>query len=230
MATRPARESLRRRGGATYRLIRYADDFVVCVAGRQEHALALRSEVEQVLAPLGLRLSPEKTRVVSIDDGFDFLGFAIKRVRGRHGRIVIHTYPSKRALQSVKAKVRQITKCTGPDQAPDRLIQRVNRVLRGWRSYFRHGVSSATVGYLRHFADWRVVAGCAADTESGTGAGCAAPTSRNGGPPTKAGNSSTQWASASADTATAARRSRFPGQPATSPCAITLQPWTTWKD
>ena len=157
MATRPARESIRRRGGATYRLIRYADDFVVCVAGAQEHAAALRSEVEQVLAPLGLRLSPEKTRVVSIDDGFDFLGFAIKRVRGRHGRMVIHTYPSKRALQSVKAKVRQITKHTGPDQAPDQLLQRVNRVLRGWCNYFRHGVSSRTFAYLRHYAHWRVV-------------------------------------------------------------------------
>lgn len=156
MATRPARESIRRRGGATYRLIRYADDFVVCVAGGQEHAMALRSEVEQVLAPLGLRLSPEKTRVVSIDDGFDFLGFAIKRVRGRHGRRVIHTYPSKRALASVKAKVRQITKHTGPDQAPDQLLQRVNRVLRGWCNYFRHGVSSRTFAYLRHYAYWRV--------------------------------------------------------------------------
>ena len=73
MATRPARESIRRRGGATYRLIRYADDFVVCVAGGREHAEALRTEVEQVLGPLGLRLSAEKTRVASIDDGFDFL-------------------------------------------------------------------------------------------------------------------------------------------------------------
>jgi len=60
MATRPARESIRRRGGATYRLIRYADDFVVCVAGGREHAEALRTEVEQVLAPLGLRLSPRR--------------------------------------------------------------------------------------------------------------------------------------------------------------------------
>jgi len=157
MATRPAREAIRRRGGATYRLIRYADDFVVCVAGGREHAEALQSKVEQVIAPLGLRLSPEKTRVVSIDEGFDFLGFAVKRVRGRHGRMVIHTYPSKRALQSVKNKVRDITKHTGPDQAPDQLIQRVNRVLRGWCNYFRHGVSSATFAYLRHYAYWRVV-------------------------------------------------------------------------
>ncbi|MGZ6652402.1 MAG: group II intron reverse transcriptase/maturase [Solirubrobacteraceae bacterium] len=157
MATRPAREAIRRRGGATYKLCRYADDFVICVAGSRGHAETLKAEVEQVIAPLGLRLSPEKTRVVSIDDGFDFLGFAIKRVRGRHGRMVIHTYPSKRALQSVKNKVRDITKHTGPDQAPDQLLLRVNRVLRGWCNYFRHGVSSRTFAYLRHYAYWRVV-------------------------------------------------------------------------
>jgi len=107
--------------------------------------------------PLGLKLSPEKTRVVSIDEGYDFLGFAIKRVREHHGRMVIHTYPSKRALQSVKTKVKQITKHTGPDQAPDQLLHRVNRVLRGWCNYFRHGVSSRTFAYLRHYAYWRVV-------------------------------------------------------------------------
>jgi RNA-directed DNA polymerase len=157
MATRPEREKIRRQGGATYRLSRYADDFVVCVAGCREHAEALIAEVEQVIAPLGPKLSPEKTRVVSIDEGYDFLGFAIKRVRGRHGRMVIHTYPSKRSLQAVKAKVRQITKHTGPDQAPDQLLHRVNRVLRGWCNYFRHGVSSATFAYLRHYAYWRVV-------------------------------------------------------------------------
>jgi RNA-directed DNA polymerase len=157
MGDRPSREKIRRRGGATYRLVRYADDFVVCVAGGQWHAQALVGEVERVIAPLGLRLSQEKTRVVSIDEGFDFLGFAIKRVQGRHGRPVIHTYPSKRSLASVMAKVRQITKRTGPDQAPDQLLHRVNAVLRGWCAYFRHGVSSRTFGYLRHYAYWRVV-------------------------------------------------------------------------
>ena len=88
--------------------------------------------------------------------------------------MVIHTYPSKRSLQTVKAKVRQITHHTGPDQAPDQLLHRVNRVLRGWCNYFRHGVSSATFGYLRHYAYWRVVGWLR--TASGTGAGCAAPT------------------------------------------------------
>ena len=55
------------------------------------------------------------------------------------------------------AKVRQITKRTGPDQAPDQLLHRVNAVLRGWCAYFRHGVSAATFGYLRHYAYWRMV-------------------------------------------------------------------------
>ena len=78
MATEQQRQKRRRHGLANYRLIRYADDFVVLVTGEREHAEPLREEVATVLAPMGLRLSPEKTRVVHIDDGFDFLGFHIR--------------------------------------------------------------------------------------------------------------------------------------------------------
>ena len=60
MTTRTERAKVRRRGGATYRLVRYADDFVVCVAGGKEHAEALKAGVEQVITPLGLKLSPRK--------------------------------------------------------------------------------------------------------------------------------------------------------------------------
>jgi RNA-directed DNA polymerase len=56
MATRPLRESRRRRGHATYRLVRYADDFVVMVAGTKAHAENLKSEVAAVLSTVGLRL------------------------------------------------------------------------------------------------------------------------------------------------------------------------------
>jgi RNA-directed DNA polymerase len=72
-----------RNGLGNWRLIRYADDFVVMVFGERRHAEALREEVATVLAPLGLRLSPEKTRVVHIDQGFDFLGMQIRRQRKR---------------------------------------------------------------------------------------------------------------------------------------------------
>ena len=73
------------------RLVRYADDFVILVHGTRDHAEALRSEVAAVLAPMGLCLSVEKTRVCHIDEGFDFLGCRIMRRRwsGRSGKKAI---------------------------------------------------------------------------------------------------------------------------------------------
>lgn len=150
------RQTRRRRGEATYRLVRYADDFVVMVAGERGHAEALLAETERVIGPLGLRLSPEKTRVTHIGEGFDFLGFTIKRSRGRQGRPVIHTYPSRRSLQSVKQAVRRISR-TGHNQSLDQLLHRLNPVLRGWCAYFRHGVSKQTFNYLRAYCWRRVV-------------------------------------------------------------------------
>ncbi|MDQ6807609.1 MAG: group II intron reverse transcriptase/maturase [Actinomycetota bacterium] len=151
------RDAIRRRGGATYRLIRYADDFVICVAGERRHAEELIAQTEQVIAPLGLTLSMEKTRVVHIDEGIDFLGWRIKRQqRGSDGRRFVYTYPSKRSLMAVKAKVRQITRF-GHNQTLDQLLHRLNPVLRGWCAYFRCGVSSQTFSYLDAFAWRRVV-------------------------------------------------------------------------
>src|SRR5260370_3899511 len=68
------RRKRRRNGMANYKIIRYADDFVIMVSGDRCHAEELREEVAAVLEPLGLRLAPEKTAVVHIDEGFDFLG------------------------------------------------------------------------------------------------------------------------------------------------------------
>ena len=75
------RRQRRLKGLANYRIVRYADDFVVLVSGTQEHTEALRDEVAALLAPMGLRLSEEKTVVTHIDEGFDFLGFRIQRKR-----------------------------------------------------------------------------------------------------------------------------------------------------
>ena len=61
------------------KLVRYADDFVVLIHGQRADAEALWDEVAAVLAPMGLRLSVEKTRVCHIDEGFDFLGWRIQR-------------------------------------------------------------------------------------------------------------------------------------------------------
>ena len=152
-----ARQQRRLRGLATYRLVRYADDFVVLVAGTRAHAEALRDEVAVVLAPMGLRLSAEKTRIAHIDEGFDFLGFRIVRQPKRGtGQRFVYTYPTKAALATVKAKVRALTR-GATNQSLSILLHRLNPVLRGWAAYFRHGVSKATFSYLRAFVWRRVV-------------------------------------------------------------------------
>ena len=151
-----ARNYRRRKGDATYRLVRYADDFVVVVAGTRTHAETLRDEVAAVLRPMGLRLSEEKTTIVHIDEGFDFLGFRIQRQRRRgSNKRFVYTWPSKKALASVKAKVRTITR-GGTNQPLEVVLRRLNPVLRGWANYFRHGVSKATFDYLNAFS-WRRV-------------------------------------------------------------------------
>ena len=148
----------RRAGTPAYRLVRYADDFVVMVGGTRVDAEALWDEVGAVLAPMGLRLSEEKTSVCHIDEGFDFLGWRIQRRswRGRTGKRAVYTYPSKKALASVMAKVRSITR-RRKHRTLAGLLRLLNRVLRGWCNYFRHGVSAQTFGYLDHFTWWRVV-------------------------------------------------------------------------
>jgi RNA-directed DNA polymerase len=152
------RAKRRRAGEPAMRLIRYADDFVVMVHGTRDDAEALREEVAAVLAPMGLRLSEEKTRVCHIDEGFDFLGWRIQRRtwRSRTGKKAVYTYPSKKALAAIKDKVRSLTRRAKHRTLAD-LLRRLNPVLRGWCNYFRHGVSSRTFSYVDHFAFWRIV-------------------------------------------------------------------------
>jgi RNA-directed DNA polymerase len=151
------RAKYRRAGIAAMRIVRYADDFVVMVNGTRDDAEALWAEVAAVLAPMGLRLSEEKTRVCHIDEGFDFLGWHIQRRswRGRTGKKAVYTYPSTKALASVMAKVRSLTRRAKHRTLAD-LLRSVNPVLRGWCNYFRHGVSARTFSYLDHFTWWRI--------------------------------------------------------------------------
>jgi RNA-directed DNA polymerase len=156
MGDSSARHRRRKKGLATYRLVRYADDFVVLVNGNSSHAEGLREEVATVLAPMGLRLSDEKTKIAHIDEGFDFLGFRIQRQPKRgSGKPTVYTFPTKAALAKVKAKVRTMTK-EATDQPLAVLCYRLSPVVRGWVNYFRHGTSKATFDYLRRFT-WRRV-------------------------------------------------------------------------
>jgi RNA-directed DNA polymerase len=157
MATTWQRKKRRNHGHANYRLIRYADDFVVVIHGERSDAEALRQEVAAVLATVGLRLSETKTTIVHIDEGFDFLGWRIQRHRKRGtGKHFVYTYPAKASLRKVMATVKALSR-QGRNEPLSELLRRLNPVLRGWTNYFRHGVSKATFGYLRAYAWARVV-------------------------------------------------------------------------
>jgi RNA-directed DNA polymerase len=157
MATAYRRKKRRQGGQPNYRLVRYADDFVVLIHGTKADAETLRRETAAVLALAGLRLSETKTTIAHIDEGFEFLGFRIQRhtKRGTAKRFV-YTYPSKTSLAKVMARVKTLSR-QGRNEPLSELLRRLNPVLRGWTTYFRHGVSKATFGYLRAYVWRRVV-------------------------------------------------------------------------
>jgi len=157
MAEIGQRQRRRRRGEANYRLIRYADDFVIVVTGERKDAERLREEVAAVIAPMGLRLAPEKTRVVHIDHGFDFLGFNIRRMRRRgSNKWFVYTKPSAKAIATVKGRVKAMTYRSTLHREPGYLMEYLGRVLRGWANYFRHGVSKAVFAGIDSYAWERI--------------------------------------------------------------------------
>ncbi|MCC6226430.1 MAG: group II intron reverse transcriptase/maturase [Microthrixaceae bacterium] len=157
MATTWQRKKRRNHGHPNYRLIRYADDFVVVIHGERSDAEALRQEVAAVLGTVGLVLSETKTTIAHIDEGFDFLGWRIQRHRKRGtAKHFVYTYPSKTSLGKVTTKVKTLSR-QGRNEPLCELLRRLNPVLRGWTNYFRHGVSKATFGYLRAYTWARVV-------------------------------------------------------------------------
>ena len=158
MSTGPQRAKRRRNGQGNWRLVRYADDFVLMVFGDRHHAEALREEVSAVLAPLGLRLAPEKTRVVHVDEGFTFLGFDIRRMRKRGtSKYYVYTKPSRKAIASIKDKAKAKTYRSTLHMDLDELILSLNRSLTGWANYFRHGSSKATFSAVDYFAWGRLM-------------------------------------------------------------------------
>jgi RNA-directed DNA polymerase len=157
-SSKSARSRRIRAGQPNVRLVRYADDWCLMIRGTRTDAEALREEIAGVLATMGLRLSPEKTLITHIDEGLDFLGWRIQRHRKRGTREqYVYTYPARKAVKSVMAKVKAI--CRQDVNLPlEVLLHQLNPVLRGWTAYFRPGVSSATFDYLRAYTWQQVIA------------------------------------------------------------------------
>lgn len=145
--------------GSRFRLIRYADDYVVCAPTEAEAHAALALSAE-VLGGLGLELHPDKTRVVGLDrgDGFDFLGFHHQMVATRrwNGRRYLQTWPSAKVMVRARARVRQITSRHMLFVGLEATVEDLNRFLRGWGGYFRHGNSGQKFAQLDSYVHLRL--------------------------------------------------------------------------
>lgn len=151
------RQNRRRKGLPNFRLVRYADDFVVLVHGTKAEAQALKAQIGELLArKLKMTLSVEKIHITQIDDGFVFLGFHIQRRPFGDGRRVVLTIPSKLALASVMHKIKKLTGRNTTSLSLEGVLRTVNPVLRGWAAYFRYGASKRTFSYLGWYAWWRL--------------------------------------------------------------------------
>ncbi len=107
----------------------------IVVAGQREHAENLQGDVAAVITPMGLRLSPEKTRVVHINHGFHFLDLNSRRMRKRGStKSYAYTHPSKKSVASIKARVKTMSYNT-VHRDPGYLMKCLSPVLRGWAIY-----------------------------------------------------------------------------------------------
>jgi RNA-directed DNA polymerase len=125
------------------KLYRYADDFVIVCRTRQDAAKALEA-IKWVMARLKLTLHPTKTRIVDMgEEGFDFLGFHFHKLKSKkNGKLLPYIWPSQKAVKAVREKIRQITARIRLSNPLEEVIKYLNRVIRGWRNYFRIGNST----------------------------------------------------------------------------------------
>ncbi|MDD5434956.1 MAG: group II intron maturase-specific domain-containing protein [Nitrospira sp.] len=129
--------------GQKFGVVRYADDFIVCARTREEIE-RIMPKVKCWLQIRGLTLHPEKTRIVHINEGFNFLGFNVRRYRGHC------------LIKPQKEKVLDFLKRLGQwlrnhyQATPEEVIRYLNPILRGWSYYYKTVVSKETFSYVSH--------------------------------------------------------------------------------
>ncbi len=119
-------------------MVRYADDFIITGNSKEWLEHEVKPAVVEFLAERGLVLSPEKTKITHIKDGFDFLGWNIRKYNGK-----LLMKPSKANVKAHLDKIRKIIKANKTAKQAN-LIRLLNPVLRGWANYHSHVVAKET--------------------------------------------------------------------------------------
>ena len=124
--------------GLKMHMVRYADDFIITGNSKEWLELEVKPAVVEFLAKRGLALSPEKTKITHIKDGFDFLGWNIRKYNGK-----LLMKPSKANVKAHLDKIREVIKANKTAKQAN-LIKLLNPVLRGWANYHSHVVAKKT--------------------------------------------------------------------------------------
>ncbi len=120
-------------------LIRYADDWLLLTNGGKAEAMRIKDEFKTFLTEeLKLELSPEKTRITHVNQGFDFLGFHVQRYVKSNDRPKMLVTPAIENIKKLKLKVKEMTRRKWFQDSPLLKISALNAVLRGWINYYRH--------------------------------------------------------------------------------------------
>ena len=125
-------------------LIRYADDLVALCHTRHE-AEQVKARLAGWLTPRGLTFNEDKTRIVTLDDGFDFLGVTVRR---QSGKLLIK--PSTAALRRIRERLRTAMHALRGANAAA-VLHRLNPIIRGWAAYYRTVVSSKAFAMLDRY-------------------------------------------------------------------------------
>jgi len=137
--------------GGNGKLARFADDLVV-VCKTERQANRAKERVGDIIAKLGLRLHPDKTKIVDLSkgaSGFDFLGFHLhKRKSRKWQKWYLHAWPSRRALSVIRGRIRQITDRRYVGSSINEIVERLNQALLSWSRYYRYGVPSESFGAI----------------------------------------------------------------------------------
>ena len=124
---------LRRRfTGQSVYLVRYADDFIITGTAKAVLVDEVKPLVSKFFKERGLELAEDKTQIVHIDHGFDFLGFNFRKYRGK-----LLIKPAKSSIASVKEKIR-VTTNSSVSLSQGALLHRLNPIIQGWAYFYRH--------------------------------------------------------------------------------------------